>query len=337
MRRLVTILLVIIAAAANAQEVDRIMFGSCLVQTRAHPILSVVLEREPAAFIFLGDNVYADSDNPDAIRRAYEILGSSPLVREVRRTTEVLAIWDDHDYGRNDAGREFPAREASEAIFESVWDVSGAAAERPGIYRSVMLGTSGRRIQVVLLDTRFFRSPLPRAVSRPAGKGPYGRDGGTLLGEAQWAWLEQTLREPADFRIIASSIQVLAEHHGWESWANFPDERARLLSLLGDSDAPLVIISGDRHFAEISRRTVSADEGRGVLVDITSSAINRRYPEETPTANDRRVGGYYLDHNVGELEFVWPDGGGPPIVHARILDETGDVRLSYELKPEGSW
>ncbi|MFW5738478.1 MAG: hypothetical protein ACOCYX_06155 [Spirochaetota bacterium] len=116
------------------------------------------------------------------------------------------------------------------------------------------------------------------------------------------------LRRPARLRVIASSIQVLAEHHGWESWANFPHERDRLLSLLARSGSASVIVSGDRHFAELSRRTVTARGREVTFVDATSSGINRGYPEPTPTENDRRIDGYYLDHNVGELDVTWPEG-----------------------------
>ena len=149
------------------------MFGSCLVQERAHPALSVAIGRDPDAFVFLGDNVYADSEDPAAITRAYETLAASKRFRELRATTRVVATWDDHDYGGNDAGRGFAAREASEAIFEEFWDVSDVARERPGIYRAVELGPVGRRVQIILLDTRYFRSPLERAHPRPEGKGPY--------------------------------------------------------------------------------------------------------------------------------------------------------------------
>lgn len=319
----------------SAQEAPtRIMFGSCLAQGRSHPALSVAVDRDPDAFVFLGDNVYADSANPAAIRRAYDRLASSGRFQALLETTRVTATWDDHDYGRNDAGREFRAREASERIFEEFWDVSGPATNRPGIYRSVEIGRAPQRVQIILLDTRSFRAPLARARPRPTGKGPYARGEGTILGEAQWRWLEDTLTEPADLRIVASSIQVLAEHHGWESWSNFPHERDRLLSLLAEGADPTVIISGDRHFAEISRRTVRTGGGGATLVDVTSSGINRGYPEDTPTANEYRVGGYYLDHNVGELEISRPQAGRPLSVRARIYDVEGRVRLEHLLRWE---
>jgi alkaline phosphatase D len=105
-------------------------------------------------------------------------------------------------------------------------------------------------VQVILLDTRFFRSPLKPTDQRNApGRERYLPDEDptkTMLGEAQWAWLADRLREPAEVRLIVSSVQVLAEGHGWERWGNFPRERQRLYDLIRDTGARgVVYLSGD--------------------------------------------------------------------------------------------
>ena len=332
--RCLAILFALPTVCLPAQSIDRIMFGSCLDETRPHDTLSVAIERDPDLFSFLGDNVSADSSSPSIIRRSYELLGASPLFQELGERTEILATWDDHDYGRNDAGREFSAREASEQIFEEFWEVPSGATDRPGIYHAVEYGPEGRRVQLILLDTRFFRTPLVRARTRLPGKGPYAvQDGeGTLLGQDQWQWLSEVLERPAQLRVIASSIQVLAEHHGWESWANFPHEQQRLLDMVVATGVPSVFVSGDRHFAEISAQQIESAGGNATVMDITSSGINRGYPNPVPTANANRVGGYYLTHNVGELQLDWPAGGGSPQIRARIYDEAGSVRLEQMVR-----
>lgn len=313
------------------------MFGSCLDETRAHTTLSVVVDRSPDLFVFLGDNVYADNPDPAVIRRSYETLGASRLFQALRSTTRVMATWDDHDYGRNDAGREFSAREESERIFEEFWDIPAAATARPGIYHVAEFGPADRRVQVIVLDTRFFRTPLPRARPRPAGKGPYavGTGDGSLLGAAQWEWLAGVLAHPAEVRVIASSIQVLASHHGWESWANYPRERERLLEMVAVAGVPTIFISGDRHFAEMSVERVASGTTAVTMLDVTSSGINRRYPEAVPTTNANRVDGYYLQYNVGELQIDWSTGGGIPSVRARIYDTSGAVRLEHQVSWDG--
>ena len=76
-----------------------------------------------------------------------------------------------------------------------------------------------------------------------------------MLGETQWLWLEKELRESdAALHIIGSSIQFVAEDHGYEKWANFPAARERFIQLLGRiKPTNTFIISGDRHIAEISK------------------------------------------------------------------------------------
>jgi alkaline phosphatase D len=54
----------------------------------------------------------------------------------------------------------------------------------------------------------------------------------TILGEVQWKWLEERLKEPADLRIIGSSIQFSHEYNGWESWTNFPRELLKMVDLI---------------------------------------------------------------------------------------------------------
>ena len=78
-----------------------------------------------------------------------------------------------------------------------------------------------------------------------------------MLGDAQWAWLAERLREPAALRLIVSSIQVLAEGHGWERWSNLPKERQRLFDLIRDTGARSVPVPLRR---PSHRRALSRDE-----------------------------------------------------------------------------
>jgi alkaline phosphatase D len=159
---------------------------------------------------------------------------------------------------------------------------------------------------VILLDTRFFRSPLRPTDQRNApGRERYLPDpdpAKTMLGEAQWAWLAERLREPADLRLVVSSIQVLAEGHGWERWGNLPRERARLFDLVGATGANgVVLLSGDRHVGGLYR------EPAGVpypLTEITSSGINQVFPgNREPGPN--RLGAVFGAANFGTIDIDW--------------------------------
>ena len=113
---------------------------------------------------------------------------------------------------------------------------------------SETIGPPGQRIQIILLDTRYFRTPLKKKPKTVPGEGPYVVNPdpqGTVLGSAQWKWLEEQLRMPAKVRLLVSSIQLVPEDHNWEKWLNHPIERERLFKLIRDTKAGGVIALSD--------------------------------------------------------------------------------------------
>lgn len=328
-----------------------IVFGSCADETAAQPFWAPILAHDPDLFLFLGDNVYADTENPATMRATYARLGRQSGYRALRRQVPVLATWDDHDYGVNDGGADFPAREASQRAFMDFFQVPADAPmrSRPGIYHARTAGPPGRRVQVILLDTRYFRGPLtkqPIALGRLRGRYVPSEDTtATLLGEAQWAWLDDQLRQPADVRLLVSSIQAVPTEHGWEKWHNLPHERERLLGLIRETGAEgVVILSGDRHHAELSR--LPADDPLGVgypLYDLTASGLNRGYGaifDDYQEPNRYRVGTvpFTLD-NYGLVTVDWdaPEPALTLAVYAADGDLQFDQRVPLaELTAEGA-
>jgi len=289
------------------KPIETIAFGSCLKQTRPQPIWESVRAGKPDVFVLLGDNIYGDTRDMEKLKGKWDTFDAFPEFKKLRADCRLLAIWDDHDYGENDAGREFPKKAESQKLFlDFLGEPKGTQRRKtPGIYDSVTIGPKGKRVQFILLDTRYFRTALKRAPKREKGKGPYGPDDSDkaeLLGQAQWKWLEGTLREPADLRVIASSIQVVSTTHGWETWGNFPKERERLLALLGKTKSKgLLVLSGDRHSAEISKLEGALPYP---LFDITSSAMNQKQRPQDEE-NPHRVGERYFEENFGLLKIDW--------------------------------
>ncbi len=317
---------------AKDRLIKSVAFGSCLKQTRPQPVWDSVLLAKPDVFVLLGDNIYGDTRDMEKLKNKWNTFSSISSFQKVRSSSYLLGIWDDHDYGENDAGNEYPRKAESQEIFLDFLGEPKDSDRRktPGIYDSVTLGPDGKRIQFILLDTRYFRTPLKRAAQRERGKGPYEpnlSEGAEILGEVQWEWLAKMLNQPAEIRIIASSIQILSTSHGWETWGNFPKERERLLALLKKTNnSCTLILSGDRHSAEISKL-------EGILtypiLDITSSAMNQRQkPNEEE--NPLRVGERYFDENFGMLEIDWT--GKSPSILASIRSLSGEVILEYKLK-----
>jgi alkaline phosphatase D len=296
--------------AQDAAPLTRIAFGSCAHQTKPQPIWDAVLGYRPELFVFLGDNVYGDvtSSALTELREAYAEAATIEGNAKVRATVPVLATWDDHDYGRNDAGAEFPFRAATKELFLDFWQAPADDPRRmhDGIYHARTFGPAGMRVQVIVLDTRSFRSPL-RSTGEPGvpGKGPYLPDpepAKTMLGAAQWAWLRAQLLQPAELRLIVSSVQVLAEGHGWEGWDNLPLERTRLLGLIDETAAGGVIfVSGDRHVGALYRRPTGAAYG---LYEITASGINMTFAANRDPGT-LRLGAVYGAANFGTVDIDW--------------------------------
>jgi len=331
-----------VSAAGDAPEtaISRIAFGSCANQNKPQPVWRQVMAREPQLMLMLGDNVYADTTDMAVMARCYEKLGKEPGFAALREHATVLGIWDDHDFGANDAGAGYPQKEAARRL---MLDFFGEPMDSPrrsrpdGAYGSWIFGPEGRRVQIILLDLRWNRSPLKHVsqeeyarTREPARMGPYLPDdaeSATLLGEAQWRWLEAQLREPAELRLIGSSIQCLAEFTGWEAWANFPRERRRLFELLARTRANgVIVLSGDTHWAELS--SVGPKEGVPYpLWEITSSGLTEVWPAISP--NRHRVGEAFAMANFGLVEIDWERDD--PAVTLSIISAIGETLLQQHL------
>ena len=333
--------------SADEQPLSKISFGSCAKQDRPQPIWEPIVAGSPQLFILLGDNIYGDSPDMNVLKAKYDLLDNQTGFKKLKQICPVVATWDDHDYGKDDAGAEFTMRRESQQVF---LDFLGAGPDdlrrtRDGVYSSKVYGPAGKRVQVLLLDARFFRSPLAKGFdSREPGEGYRGKyiantdDNATVLGEAQWAWLIEQLKVPAEVRIIGSSYQVLSNQHGWEMWGNFPKERERLFQVLRDSKAGgVVMISGDRHLAELAALETQDPLSVGYpLYEVTSSSLNAPSGNMTKAGvrfaneiNPYRVGLTFFDVNYGNIFIDWsaPD----PVIRLQVCDEAGTVVLQQRV------
>lgn len=308
-----------------------IAFGSCSHQKKEQPILDLVVERKPNAFIYLGDNIYGDTRDMKALELKYAQLGKKPEFQRLKANTTVLATWDDHDYGENDAGRYYPFKEASKAIFLNFWEEPKQSErwKHEGIYHAVILDNSPIKIQVILLDTRSFRDNL---TERPKEeKGPYKNDykptespDSTFLGAAQWAWLEKQFQQKADLRIIASSNQFSHEYNGWESWTNVPHEQERMLKLIKNTQANgVVFISGDVHWGELSKYK---NPHTYPIYDITSSGITQTWPNTEP--NRHRIGPPVRKNNFGLIEISEEH---PTLLTFKLINKRNKTIIQHQI------
>ena len=293
----------------------------------------------------MGDNVYLDLSRmkrdamTEEFNSNYTRLGEIPQFKALRRSSRILAIWDDNDYGQRDGDGSFEHKEFSKQKFLEFWDIepSSDRAQREGNYDSVWIGQREQRIQVILSDTRYFRSSWKRDSSaRECTSGdivPSDNEEATILGTAQWSWLEKQLSEPAAMHIFVSGIQVIPEEHCFERWGGFPHERKRLLELLSQTEARSIILSGDRHLAETSR-LLPKDESRikNELIEFTSSSFTSRVGFGANEVNRHRVTEENIRvNNFGFLTLDWEIGS----LTVEYRDRAGTTLQTYETVLSG--
>lgn len=306
-------------------------YGSCCKHGLKMDHWPVIASNKPQFWLWLGDNIYGDSSDMKVLEKKYNDLGNDPGYIQLKKTCPVLATWDDHDYGKNDAGADFEMREESQCVFLNFFNERKDSArwKRPGVYTSYYFGKGDKRVQLILLDTRYFRTALKKIDGRPPYRpmGKYTPDSSpdaNMLGDAQWEWLEQELKQPARIRFIGTSIQFCAPHNGFETWANMPLQQQRVIDLIKSTHAEgVVFLSGDIHGAEMC---VMEPEGCYPLYDFTSSSLNLPLGA---AKTRRRTGPGYGGRNFSLVEIDWnsPD----PVIQLAIKDMRNATRLQHRI------
>ncbi|HIP49592.1 MAG TPA: alkaline phosphatase family protein [Lutibacter sp.] len=284
-----------------------IAFGSGNNQKKDNPFWDAILTHKPNVWIWGGDNIYCDTEDMKILRKCYQTQLDKPDYKNFIKKTEIIGVWDDHDYGINDGGEEYSQKVASQDIFLDFLDVLCLSKRRKqeGTYHSKVYEVNGKKLNVILLDTRYFRSAL---TPNTKGKKRYKLNAngvGTMLGTAQWQWLENELNNStADYNIIVSSIQFLSKEHGFEAWGNMPHEVEKLEKIIVASNAKRVfILSGDRHISEVSKKEIG--ENNYPLIDFTSSGLTHAYTKFKKEKNEYRVSKVIHQKSYGLVKFLF--------------------------------
>jgi alkaline phosphatase D len=298
---------------------ERIAFGSCSREYQDNQLWDEILANEPETWIWLGDNIYGDSEDMAVLAEKYRQQKSRPAYQKILQSMPVYGIWDDHDYGVNDGDKNYPMKRQSKELLLDFLDVPAEAdvRAREGAYQYYLLGEGAGLISLILLDTRYFRDELQ---TDPDGNTRYLPNAdGDILGEAQWRWLEGILQgNPAPVTIIGSSIQVIPEEQGFEKWGNFPAARQRLLSLIERyGKGRVLILSGDRHIAEISK--LELGERRFPVYEFTSSGLTHTWGGIREEPNMHRISQLHIARNFGIIRLDW--NTSPPGIQLEIRGE----------------
>jgi alkaline phosphatase D len=308
--------------------VFRIAFGSCAKQWKPNHMWRAILNCKPNLWIWLGDSVYAATEDMAYLKSQYQVQKQNPGYRELMRTCRIIGTWDDNDYGMRNGDVSYPKKAESEQLYLDFLDEPNDSPRRKqkGVYDSYVFGEPGKQTRVILLDLHYNAGePGPEA---------------DLLGEAEWQWLAEELKATQDeVVIIGSSIQLLSSEHPYGHWGDYPKARNRVLKLIADARPRLtVILSGDRHLGEISR---SDDSGlRYPLFEITSSGLTHHVDLIyhlrsllSPEMNRYRVGTQFYQNNFGLVDIDWSAESPAASFQIRDLENHSQRRASVSAPP----
>lgn len=289
----------------------------------------------PKLMLWLGDNIYlreADYESPWGMNARYRHARSLPELQPLLAALPHYAIWDDHDYGPNDANRSFVFKDEGLRLFRRYWaNPSYGLADIPGIFTTF----SFQDADFFLLDDRYYRAadrmelakeeidlvrevrdwalgqnPLTRALGRRYFGAPAAllSENKVMFGADQIDWLKQALiQSRATFKFIAAGSQLMNDGHPFEGWHNFPLEREPFLAWLKRQNIPgVVFLSGDRHHTELLRR-----EGKDFypLYELTCSPLTSmaHTPQEKELNNPLRVKGTLVtQRNYCSIDITGP-------------------------------
>lgn len=275
------------------QPITRIAFGSCNKQYLDQPLWPLIHAFQPDVWIWAGDTIYSDSvvDHIDQLfgnvrgyhhaytKKQYDLQKSNAgyqlLLNSSTTTTQIVGVWDDHDYGYNDGDHTHPARDDAQRLLLNFLDEPEDSMRRQqkGVYATYVWGPLGQRVRVILLDVRYHQN----------------KDTQDLLGDEQWSWFENTLAtNDANLTLIVSGIQIL--QHGKpfsEGWKYFPHSRTRLLKMLMAHEATtsFFLLSGDVHLGEFTYTSVMRPDNESVftIYEMTSSGMTHSWQGEWKT------------------------------------------------------
>ena len=97
---------------------------------------------------------------------AYAELEKKPSFNGFRAKFPILPVWDDHDFGLNDGDGTFKFKKESQTIFKRYFEIDQPSNQgedqrfrRDGVYGAYHFGSGNQRVNIIVLDLRFFKSP----------------------------------------------------------------------------------------------------------------------------------------------------------------------------------
>jgi len=281
-------------AYINETEYDRpgMPYGS------EYQIFTSIAQQKPDLMLWLGDNVYyrePDWNTRTGMAHRYTHDRATPELQALLASSAQYAIWDDHDFGPNDADGTWLYKDRAWEVFRDFWG-------------NPTFGVNGQKgcttrfqyndVDFFLLDNRYFRTPNECKTCPDR----------TLLGKEQLEWFLASLASShAPFKLVAIGGQVVTTNNSAETCFHFfPDERDTILARIErEGIKGVIFLTGDRHFSELS---ALRNKAGNMVYDLTTSSLTAgSYKGAEKEANSLRVAGTLVDkHNFSMLRFSGP-------------------------------
>ena len=264
------------------------------------------MAKTPADFnLWLGDNWYyreVDYSSVWGLKYRASHDRAIPILQKFMASMPQYAIWDDHDFGPNDAGRNYIFKNESRAIFNDYWLNPTSGENKEGIYTMMNYGD----VDFFLLDDRFFRSDVNMAdtINNIVNEDK------AYFGKLQLNWLKNSLLfSKATFKIVVTGNQVLNPINNYECLTHYPTEYNDLIGFLSNQKINgVVFLTGDRHHSEVIEMQRANDYP---LYDITISPLTSGVGKVSGKELDNpfRVANTLIEaQNFGKISFFGSKG-----------------------------
>jgi membrane-associated phospholipid phosphatase len=274
----------------------RLALASCARTGSNGAVFDAIRATDPLLYVNLGDLHYENltATTPGPFLDAFDRALGTPAQGALARAVPMAYVWDDHDYGPNDADATAPSRSAARAAYRAAvphYDVTPGDAP---INQAFTIG----RVRIVMTDGRSERTAT------------------SLLGDEQRRWLIDEVVAASSTHAVVIWVNptpwIGAATPGADTWAGFADERRLVADALAAAGVRnLVMVSGDAHM-------VAIDDGTDT--DYSTGRVGG-FPLLQAAALDRPgnvKGGPYSDG-------AFPGGGQFGLVD--VVDDGGSVQV----------
>jgi alkaline phosphatase D len=288
-----------------------------------YSIYDSIAAKDPDLMLWLGDNIYlreVDFESMSAIQHRYNQSRKLPEMQKLLTACPHVAIWDDHDFGPNDANGSYIHKDLTLEAFRDYWCNPGSGIAGTCAENGMATSFTFADVDFFLLDNRFNRT----------GAGLKGNKTPTILGEDQLNWFLQAIAASrAPFKMVAVGGQFLNTEPYKENYSTYPIERQIILDFIDQNNIKGVIfLTGDRHCGEMSSLKLPSGN---MVYDLTVSPLTSKSYDTSKEKNTLRI----EKSTVADRHYAVLDFSGPRKerkLNIRMIDVKGVTRFEHTIE-----